>query len=92
MALKWRPAVYMIYQGITVFHAYKDEFSDIPLENWFSLSEFDLPGSEYEFDIRELRTALRTKVSIIRDCTDEDVLKLAIDKSQLTSFLSRAIP
>ncbi len=43
-----------------VFHAYKDEYSDVPLDNWYSTTDSALPGSAYEFDVRDLRKVLAT--------------------------------
>jgi hypothetical protein len=83
MVEKWKPSAYFTYRGTTVFHCYKDEYSDIPLENWYTLNEFELPGSNFEFDVRELRRKLLAERRIDRNCLDDEILKIAIDNSVL---------
>ena len=48
------PEKFLEHRGVAIYHAYKDEFSDVPLYYWYSTSSGCLPGSEYEFDVREL--------------------------------------
>ncbi|MCY2981928.1 MAG: hypothetical protein NTU79_24975 [Planctomycetota bacterium] len=83
MQEKWTPSVYLTYLGKTVFHCYKDEYADIPLENWYTLNPFELPGSNFEFDVRDLRRKLLANGRIARECIDEEILKVAIDDSVL---------
>ena len=83
MQEKWTPSAYLNYRGITVFHCYKDEYADIPLENWYTLNPFELPGSDFEFDVRDLRRKLLADGRIARDCVEEEILKVAIDHSVL---------
>ncbi|MFA5553822.1 MAG: hypothetical protein WCZ89_02100 [Phycisphaerae bacterium] len=55
MSLSWvGPEKFLLYHGVSIFHTYKDEFSDIPLEFWYSTSSTAEPGSPYEFDVRDL--------------------------------------
>ncbi|MEX2138309.1 MAG: hypothetical protein WD894_03560 [Pirellulales bacterium] len=55
MPLNWiEPEQFLEYRGVRVVHAYKDDFSDIPLEYWYSTSSSAPPGSPFEFDVREL--------------------------------------
>lgn len=49
-----RPEEFIRYRGVSIFHAYKDQFRDIALDYWYSTSPSGAPGSEYEFDVREL--------------------------------------
>ena len=83
MLEKWKPATYLNYRGRTVFHCYKDEFSDIPLANWYTLSEFELPGSDFEFDVRDLRRKLLSDGKIEKNFFDDAILRVAIDNSVL---------
>jgi hypothetical protein len=48
------PEKFLTHNGVRIFHAYKDELSDIPLEFWYSTSNTAGSGSLYEFDVREL--------------------------------------
>ena len=83
MRENWKPNACLTYRGQTVFHCYKDEYSDVPMENWYTLSEFELPGSDFEFDIRDLRRALLAEGRIERNYPDDQILKIAIDNSVL---------
>ena len=83
MLEKWKPSAYLSYCGKTVFHCYKDMYSDVPLENWYTLSEFELPGSDFEFDVRDIRRKLVAEGRIDRNCLDDEILKIAIDNSVL---------
>ena len=53
------------------------------LENWYTLSEFELPGSDFEFDVRDLRRTLLAEGRIDKNCLDDQILKIAIDNSIL---------
>jgi hypothetical protein len=54
MPWQWKPEEFLAYRGVRIFHAYKDEYSDIPLEFWYSTSSTGAPGSPHEFDVRDL--------------------------------------
>jgi hypothetical protein len=55
MPLVWRAAEkFLKCKGVSIYHAYKDEFSDIPLDFWYSTCDSAAPGSDYEFDVREI--------------------------------------
>jgi len=55
MPYVWRNAErFLTYRGVRICHAYKDEFSDLPLEFWYSTCACESPGSECEFDVRDL--------------------------------------
>ena len=55
MPLQWiEPEEFLTYRNVRIFHAYKDELSDIPLQFWYSTSVVAGPGSSYEFDVRDL--------------------------------------
>lgn len=55
MPYKWHPPKrFLAYRGVRIFHAYKDELSDVPLDFWYSTADCESPGSAYEFDVREL--------------------------------------
>jgi len=45
---------FLTHQGVTIFHAYKDELSDVPLDYWYSTCASAPPDSCYEFDVRDL--------------------------------------
>ena len=77
----WKPRAFFSYRGKTIFHCYKDEYSDIPLEHWYTIHEFELPGSDFEFDVRDLRRTLLAKSMIDKNCLEDQVLKIAIDHS-----------
>lgn len=78
----WRPAPCITHRDMVVFHAYKDEYSDIPLEYWYSTSDQELPGSEYEFDVRDLRRLIIQRfpyasvddLYVVRKAIDEGIL------------------
>lgn len=79
MAMRWgEPATFLMHCGIHVYHAYKDEYEDVPLTYWYSTSAVASPGSDYEFDVRTLPDYQETSR------TDElarhrDVIVAAID-------------
>jgi len=50
----WTPEVFLTHNGVTIYHAFKDEFSDVCLDFWYSTSANALPNSDCEFDVREL--------------------------------------
>lgn len=55
MPYVWQePETFLGYQGITIYHAYKDEFSDVPVQYWYSTCGDESPGSPCEFDVRDL--------------------------------------
>lgn len=55
MVAGWRnPERFLRYKKITIFHAYKDEYCDTPLEFWYSTCALAAPDSDYEFDVRDL--------------------------------------
>lgn len=80
MPLLWKPEPFISHLGVTIYHAYKDEFSDIPLDYWYSTNEDALPGSEYEFDIRDLRNHFADQG---RHLDDKEVICLAIEQELL---------
>jgi hypothetical protein len=77
--MNWHSEKFIEHLGIAVFHAYKDEYSDIPLENWYTLSEFHLPGSEHEFDVRELKRRLRDRIDNATHLPERSAIQLAIE-------------
>lgn len=83
MLENWKPSAYLSYLGETVFHCYKDEYSDVPLDNWYTLSEFELPGSDFEFDVRDVRRRLLVEGKIDKHCPVDLILKVAIENSIL---------
>jgi hypothetical protein len=57
MPLRWSPPEqFLEYDGVKVFHTYKDELSDFPQSYWYSTSDNAAIGSECEFDVRSLPT------------------------------------
>jgi hypothetical protein len=55
MPWEWiEPQEFLMYRGVRIFHAYKDELSEIPLTFWYSTSSTAGPDSPYEFDVRDL--------------------------------------
>lgn len=55
MPFVWcKPEQFLSYQGVRIFHAYKDDLSDVPLDFWYSTSDSACADSPYEFDVREL--------------------------------------
>lgn len=67
--------VFLTHQGLTVYHAYKDDDFDRPLSYWYSLDEAD-PAED--FDVRDLKTW---------DDADDDVefaIKRAIESGELS--------
>lgn len=69
--------VFLDYDGITIYHCYKDNNFDQKLEGWYSLVEEDFAGDKGEFAIGELSTYEPYK-------EPEDVIKQAIDMGELT--------
>ena len=70
---EWVPRdLFLEYNGVRIYLAYKDDEYDQPLEYWFALDAEE----EDEFDIRNLPT--------FADGQDiEDILKAAIDAGLL---------
>jgi|GEM_PF-2650845 len=55
MPLNWRePELFLALNGVSIFHTYSDELSDIPQSYWYSTSATAPTGSHCEFDVREL--------------------------------------
>jgi hypothetical protein len=85
MSLQWIEAEeFLRHNGVRIFHAYKDELSDIPLEFWYSTSSTAESGSHYEFDVREL-FGYRSKNDKDNMSEHERVIKAAIDAGLLQS-------
>lgn len=76
MPINWCPSIALTYRGTEIFHCYKDEYSDIPMEFWYTFNGDELPGSEFEFDIREMKISLQ----LAQSCPDDETLKLLIDR------------
>lgn len=60
----FRPLPFVAYRDVTIFHAYKDECSDVPLDYWYSTTDSAVSGSEFEFDVRDLRTVMRQRLDV----------------------------
>jgi hypothetical protein len=85
MSLQWiEPEKFLRHNGVRIFHAYKDEFSDIPLESWYSTSSTAEHGSSYEFDVRELE-GYRSQSDVGNKSEHKRVIKAAIDAGLLQS-------
>lgn len=55
MPLTWRePEQFLEVGGVTIFHTYSDELSDIPQSYWYSTLATSPTGSDHDFDVREL--------------------------------------
>lgn len=55
MPLTWRePEQFLEVDGVSIFHTYGDELSDIPQSYWYSTLATAPTGSHYEFDVRDL--------------------------------------
>lgn len=85
MTWQWiEPKEFLTYRGVRIFHAYKDELSDVPLEFWYSTSSTAGPGSPYEFDVRDLAD-YRSRYRADEVSEHERVIKAAIDTGLLQS-------
>jgi hypothetical protein len=83
MVTGWRnPEVFLRHKGTRIFHAYKDEYSETPLEFWYSTSAYAAPDSEYEFDVRDL-PGFGTLNTPQDPCEHKNVIKRAIDSGLL---------
>lgn len=83
MPWQWtEPEKFLSFRGVTVFHTYKDELSDIPLEFWYSTSSTNALGSPEEFDIRDL-PGYRSQDGQGKTAEHERVIKAAIDSGLL---------
>ena len=83
MPWEWiEPEEFLTHCGVRIFHAYKDEFSDVPLEFWYSTSSTAEPGSPYEFDVRDLAD-YRSRCGTEEVSEHERVIKAAIDAGLL---------
>ena len=78
------PEVFLTHRGVRIFHAYKDELSDVPLEFWYSTSSAAEPGSPYEFDVRDL-PGYRSRYRADEVSKHKRVIKSAIDAGLLQS-------
>jgi len=67
------PEKVVTYKGVTIYHVYKHQNEDDPLEFWFTTDENEDPV--YEFDIRDLNSDGNT---------DIETLKAAIDSGEIT--------
>ena len=53
MPYQWvEPDLFMKYQGIRVYHVYKDDDLNLPLEFWYQTDTVN--GQTLEFDVRDL--------------------------------------
>lgn len=85
MPWEWiEPEEFLTHRGVRIFHAYKDELSDIPLEFWYSTSSTAGPGSPYEFDVRDL-PGYRSRCRADEVSEHERLIKAAIDAALLQS-------
>lgn len=85
MPWKWiEPEAFLTHRGVRIFHAYKDELSDVPLEFWYSTSSTAGPGSPYEFDVRDL-PGYRSRYRADEVSEHERLIKAAIDTGLLQS-------
>ena len=72
------PEVFSVVDGIAVYHAYKDDFADRPLDCWFQVDSKD---GHTEFDIRDLD-----------DCGDDaETLRQAIRNGSLAQLVGHAL-
>lgn len=83
----WRPLPYLAHQDVVIFHAYKDEYSDVPLENWYSTTDSAMPGSSFEFDVRDLRRFMRNRI-LVKTLSDAAVVRAAIDANILQAHVA----
>jgi hypothetical protein len=70
------PEVALEYNGVTIYHVYKNDELDIRLTYWFTTSWEEREHAD--FDVRDIPGWDNKKENI------EDTLKLAIDKGWLT--------
>jgi hypothetical protein len=78
MPYVWKaPEKFLTYRGVNIYHAYKDELSDMPIEFWYSTCREESPGSPYEFDVRDL-PGYRGGCSTADREEDKRVIKAAI--------------
>jgi hypothetical protein len=85
MPWQWvQPEELLTHRGVRIFHAYKDDTSDIPLEFWYSTSSTSEPGSVYEFDVRDL-AGYRSQNGQDKMSEHKRAIKAAIDAGLLQS-------
>nr|VFK63247.1 MAG: Restriction endonuclease NotI [Candidatus Kentron sp. UNK]VFK70778.1 MAG: Restriction endonuclease NotI [Candidatus Kentron sp. UNK] len=82
-----QPLPFIAYRNVAIFHAYKDEFSDIPLDHWYSTTDSTLPGSNFEFDVRDLRRVMRERFDV-RPMEDAALIRRAIDLDLLRAHVA----
>ncbi len=80
MPLRWcDPEKFLTHNDVTIYHTYKDDLSDVPLEFWYSTCANASAESEFEFDVRELPLAAQLTDAdhavIIRSAIDAGILK-----------------
>ena len=89
MPMKYvEPEVYLVHNGITIYHTYGDSFTDRK-EYWFS-TDHDEDNEEYHFDVRDMfHRIYKYKVPRLDDVDNsefpsiEDVVKESIDNGLL---------
>ena len=85
MPWEWiEPEGFLTHRGVRIFHAYKDELSDVPLEFWYSTCSTAELGSPYEFDVRDL-PGYRSRYRADEVSEHERVIRAAIDTGLLQS-------
>lgn len=88
MPYVWRPPErFLTYRGVTIYHAYKDDLSDVALDFWYSTSDCESPGSAFEFEIREL-PGFRGRY----DCLDQAEHRRAIRQAIAAGLLLNEVP
>ena len=72
------PEVFIVVGGTAVYHAYKDDFADQPLDCWFQVASQD---GYTQFDIRDLD-----------DCGDDaETLRQAVRDGSLAKLAGHAL-
>lgn len=83
MPLQWvEPELFLSHRGVNIYHAYKDEYSDISLEFWYST--LSCAGCSYEFDVRDL-PGYRSHIEVDELLRHRTVIEAAIDAGILQS-------
>ena len=83
MPWQWvEPEFFLSHRGVKIYHAYKDEYSDISLEFWYSTSSS--AGYSYEFDVRDL-PGYRSPIEADKMLSHRIVIEAAIDAGILQS-------
>jgi hypothetical protein len=91
--MEWvEPREFLTHNGVTVYHAYKDNDAEQPLTFWYTTNPghtgwFGDPVDPYEFDVRDLNTPPPENPQLVIDALTPP----ASQRDEIAATIRRAI-